>query len=155
MPLARAAMHAQHETVHVAQWPWVKEMHQIASRHYAFEGRCFVLASGCRLTVDDVRVGFEGVAGGYAAGRELLASIDGPSDRLLLRAGSGVVGPDGMWLAEPSMDSADTVYAELDLTAIAEELMTLDSDGHYSRPDVFTLEVDTRPQANVRFGDGD
>ena len=155
MPLARAAMHAQHETVHVAQWPWVKEMHQIASRHYAFEGRCFVLASGCRLTVDDVRAGFEGVAEGYAAGQELLASIDGPGDRLLLRAGSGVVGPDGMWLAEPSMDSADTVYAELDLTAIAEELMTLDSEGHYSRPDVFTLEVDTRPQANVRFGDGD
>jgi predicted amidohydrolase len=38
MPLARAAMHAQHEAVHVAQWPAVTELHQIASRQYAFEG---------------------------------------------------------------------------------------------------------------------
>ena len=38
-----------------------------------------------------VRAGFEGVAERYAAGRELLASIDGPGDRPLIRAGSGVV----------------------------------------------------------------
>lgn len=152
MPLARAAMHAKHETVHVAQWPWVKEMHQIASRQYAFEGRCFVLASGCRMTVDDVLGGFEGVAADYPAGRELLASIEGPGDRLLLRAGSAVAGPDGMWIVEPQFDTAETVHAQLDPAAIADELMTMDSDGHYSRPDVFSLRVDTRAQANVTFG---
>src|SRR4051794_11355477 len=38
MPLARAAMHAQDETIHVAQWPGVKDLHLLASRHYAFEG---------------------------------------------------------------------------------------------------------------------
>ncbi|MCX7056485.1 MAG: carbon-nitrogen hydrolase family protein, partial [Proteobacteria bacterium] len=35
MPLARFAMHAMHEAVHVAAWPDVSEMHQLASRHYA------------------------------------------------------------------------------------------------------------------------
>ena len=154
MPLARAAMHAQHETVHVAQWPWVKEMHQIASRQYAFEGRCFVLASGCRMSVDDVKKGFEGVADRFPAGRELLASIAGPGDRLLMRAGSAVAGPDGMWVSQPVFDSAETVFATLDRGAIAEELMTLDSDGHYSRPDVFQLSVDTSERRNVRFGPG-
>src|SRR6201998_4970776 len=40
MPLARMAMHNSGERVHVAVWPTVHEVHQLASRHYAFEGRC-------------------------------------------------------------------------------------------------------------------
>ena len=46
MPLARAAMHNLGESVHVAAWPTVREQYAIASRHYAMEGRCFVLAAG-------------------------------------------------------------------------------------------------------------
>jgi nitrilase len=46
MPLARQHMHNLGEQIHVAVWPTVTEMHQIASQHYAFEGRCFVLAVG-------------------------------------------------------------------------------------------------------------
>src|SRR5687768_8985905 len=46
MPLARQALHDSGEDIHVALWPTVHERHQLASRHYAFEGRCFVLAAG-------------------------------------------------------------------------------------------------------------
>ena len=46
MPLARHAMHESGEDIHVALWPTVHEMHQVASRQYAFEGRCYVLAAG-------------------------------------------------------------------------------------------------------------
>ena len=151
MPLARAAMHARHETVHIAQWPWVRDMHQVACRHYAFEGRCFVLASGSLLTRGDILEGFASVANSYPHAEELLQSITGENDRMLMRAGSGVVGPDGAWVAEPLCDTADTVYAELDLATVGEQLMTLDTDGHYSRPDVFTLTVDETPTANVKF----
>lgn len=37
MPLARAAMHAKQETLHVAQWPMVKEMNLVADTdgHYS------------------------------------------------------------------------------------------------------------------------
>jgi predicted amidohydrolase len=49
MPLARQAMHESGEDVHVAVWPTAHEMHQVASRQYAFEGRCFVLAAGSLL----------------------------------------------------------------------------------------------------------
>jgi nitrilase len=49
MPLARCALHEQQELFHVAQWPTVEEMHQVASRSYAFEGGCFVVAVGSVL----------------------------------------------------------------------------------------------------------
>jgi nitrilase len=39
MPLARQAMHDTGEDIHVAAWPTVHEMHQVASRQYAFERR--------------------------------------------------------------------------------------------------------------------
>jgi nitrilase len=70
---------------------------------------------------------------------------------MLLRAGSGVAGPDGAWIAGPHCDTADTLFADLDLAMIREQLMTLDTDGHYSRPDVFTLTVDETPTNNVEF----
>ena len=72
----------------------------------------------------------------------------------LLDAGSAIAGPDGMWVSEPVYDSAATVHASLDHGRIAEQLMTMDADGHYSRPDVFELRVDTRARRNVAFDEG-
>ncbi|MDX1478329.1 MAG: nitrilase-related carbon-nitrogen hydrolase, partial [Saprospiraceae bacterium] len=46
MPLLRQTLHDSVEDVHIALWPQVHERLQIASRHYAFEGRCFVVAAG-------------------------------------------------------------------------------------------------------------
>jgi predicted amidohydrolase len=149
MPLARAAMHALGETLHVAQWPWVREMHQVASRHYAFEGRCFVAASGCVMTREDVLDGFDS-AGGPPAARSVLEQV-GRASRTVLRGGSAVIAPDGSYLVEPSYDCRDTLFADLDAGRIEEARLTLDSDGHYARPDVFTLRVDTRRQRNVAF----
>ncbi len=54
MPLARMAMHNSGEHIHVAVWPTVHELHQLCSRHYAFEGRCFVLAVGLMMRVRDL-----------------------------------------------------------------------------------------------------
>ena len=54
MPLARYTYHAQGEQIHIAQWPTVKTIHQVASRHYAFEGRRFVIAAGTVLHRDEV-----------------------------------------------------------------------------------------------------
>ncbi len=153
MPLLRAAMHEKTEAIHVAQWPTVKEMHQVASRHYAFEGRCFVAASGTVLSKGDVLAGLASHGGAEPEARALLAAIPGPDDRLLQRGGSAVIGPDGSYVTEPVFDRAETVTATLDLDRLAEERLTLDAAGHYSRPDIFTLHVDARAQANVRISD--
>lgn len=153
MPLARAAMHAQVETVHVAQWPAVGEMHQVASRQYAFEGQCFVLASGCVLTRDDVLEGFDSVEPPDPVARALLESI--PPERVFLKdGGSAVIAPDGSYVAGPLRCDPSTVFASLDLSRLGAGRMYLDVNGHYARPDVFELRVDTRRKLGVRFGEG-
>ena len=152
MPLVRAAMHAQHEAVHVAQWPAVTELHQIASRQYAFEGQCFVLASGCVLTRDDVLEGFDSLPAADPVARQLLESIP-PARTVLKNGGSAVIAPDASYVAGPVYDDASTVFAELDLSRLGAGGLYLDTDGHYARPDVFELRVDTRARAGVRFGD--
>lgn len=149
MPLVRAAMHAKTETLHIAQWPTVNDMHQVASRHYAFEGRCFVAASGCLMSRGDVLAGFDSLKADASEARTLLESIPGPDDRLLQRGGSCVIGPDGQFVTEPVFDTAGTVTAVVDPAIVAEHRMTLDTAGHYARPDIFELHIKTRPHAGV------
>lgn len=146
MPLARAAMHNLGEDVHVAAWPTVRESHQIASRHYAMEGRCFVLAAGLVQTKDDLLDGLERV-GGDAAARELLEAI--PAE-VLNRGGSLIAAPDTRVIAQAG-EGEETLFAELELAEVAEGLTNLDTDGHYARPDVFKLNVDTREKDGVKW----
>lgn len=153
MPLARAAMHAQQEVVHAAQWPGVVEAHQLASRHYAFEGRCFVIAAGTILSKADVLEGFDQLKADAPAARDMLESMVGDGDHLYQRGGSSIIGPDGSYLVDPVYDQAGIVLAEADLDLLAESRLTLDTAGHYSRPDVFELRVDRRPKTGVIFDD--
>ncbi|MBX7499967.1 carbon-nitrogen hydrolase family protein [Qipengyuania sp. YG27] len=148
MPLARAAMHNLGESVHVAAWPTVREQYAIASRHYAMEGRCFVLAAGLVQSKDDLFDGLER-AGGSDEARELMAAI--PED-VLNRGGSLIAAPDARIVAQAG-EGEETLFAELDLTEIEEGLASLDTDGHYSRPDVFELRVDTRARNGVEWND--
>ncbi len=129
MPLARQAMHTSGEQIHVALWPTVNEMHQLASRHYAFEGRCFVVAAGSMMRVSDLPAEF--------ARPPQFAS----DDALVLRGGSAVIGPDGVYVAGPVFDQETILTAELDLDVLDREKMTLDVSGHYHRPDLFELIV--------------
>ncbi|MFM7718225.1 MAG: carbon-nitrogen hydrolase family protein [Actinomycetota bacterium] len=142
MPLARFAMHAQGEQIHVAAWPDVPEIHEVASRSYAFEARAFVLCAGQYLPLSAVASDLE-----IAPRLHELADADG----VLLGGGSGVVGPDGAWLVGPVAGEA-IVYADLDLATIAAEQQALDTAGHYHRPDVFTVRVDTTPRDPIAWG---
>jgi predicted amidohydrolase len=126
MPLARHALHSSGEDVHVAAWPQVKEMNLLASRHYAFEGRSFVLACGALMRGADLPSELEPAT----------AWKDRPDD-LVLRGGSAIIGPDGTLLAGPVWDREEILTAELDFGRIAEESLTLDVTGHYARPDIF------------------
>lgn len=133
MPLTRQTMHNSGEHIHVAVWPNVKEMLQIATRSYAFEGRCFAVGVGQIMRVKDVPVELV-----------LPADIKNKPDHLLLNGGSCIVGPDGQYVLEPQFGVEGIFSAEVDLNRCAEERMALDVTGHYQRHDVFELSVNKK-----------
>lgn len=130
MPHARQALHLSNETVHVALWPAVKERHLLASRHYAFEGRAFVLAAGSILPVADIPNELD-----------LSDALRAQPETLLLNGGSAIIGPDGRYLVKPVAGEETIIYADLDPRRILEEQMSLDVTGHYARDDIFSFAV--------------
>jgi predicted amidohydrolase len=132
MPLARQVLHEQSEMIHVAAWPHAHGMHQTASIHYAFEGRCFVLMAGTYLEKRMLPRDFE------------LMDEMASAPEILLNGGSAIIGPDGAYVVEPVHGKEALVSADIDLDRATAENLTLDVAGHYSRPDVFELSVRRR-----------
>jgi nitrilase len=130
MPLARMAMHNSGEHIHVAVWPTVHELHQLASRHYAFEGRCFVMTVGLMMPASDVP-------------QELPRGVPLSSDdeQWIERGGSAIIGPDSHYIVQPAFNREELIVADLDFKEIDREAMTLDVSGHYARPDLFRFET--------------
>ena len=150
MPLARAARHQHGEVLHFALWPAVTELHLLASRHYAFEGQCYVAAAGTVLTRHDVLEGFDSLDTAEPGARLMLEAI--PAERELLKSGgSAIIGPDASIVAIAASGDTSTLSATIDPDKLAEGRLYLDTAGHYSRPDIFELLVDTRERPGVRF----
>jgi predicted amidohydrolase len=132
MPPARQALHELSETIHVAAWPSASVMHQTASVHYAFEGRCFVLVSASYLEK-------KMLPADYDLGADMR---DAPE--VILNGGSAVIGPNGKYVVEPVFGREELIVADIDPERVFAENLTLDVAGHYSRPDVFELTVNRK-----------
>lgn len=130
MPLSRQALHESGEDIHVAAWPTVHEMNQVACRQYAFEGRCFVLAAGSLMRASQLPAELE-------PHPERVSS----AESWVLRGGSCIIAPNGQYLVPPVFEATSLLHAELDLGMVRREHMSLDVAGHYSRPDVFNFSV--------------
>ena len=129
MPLARHTLHVSGEDIHIAAWPQVKEMNLVASRHYAFEGRCFVIACGAIMKSSELPPELERIE-----------ALNNP-DSLVLNGGSAIIAPDGSLLAGPIFGEETILTADLDLSRIAKESLALDVTGHYYRPDLFEVKL--------------
>lgn len=134
MPLTRQAIHLKGEQIHVAVWPDGEEIHQVMSRHYAFEGRTFVLSAGQIVRSRDLPQHLAGLQDFRENGPEFLKN-----------GGSSIIGPDGSYLAGPVYEEETILTADLDMRRIAEEQAMFDAVGHYNRPDVFRFSVNERP----------
>jgi predicted amidohydrolase len=151
MPLARYALHAQGEQVHVAAWPDAPEIEQVANRSYAFEGRCYVVCAASWLTMADV-------PGDFEAPEALSASINPAGGdqgaAVLMPGGSSIVAPDGEIIAGPVYNKETILYGEIDLSRIAREYQAMDTAGHYNRPDIFDVRVDRSPRRPITWTGG-
>jgi nitrilase len=139
MPLARAAMYAQGVDVYLAP-TWDNGDTWLATlRHIAKEGRCYVVGVAPVLRGSDVPAELRGEE--YTA----------DDDDWMSRGHSAVVGPDGEFLAGPVVDREEILYAEVDPAVTRHSRREFDSIGHYARPDVLQLIVNTTMQRPVRF----
>ena len=142
LPLARSALYAQGEDLHVAIWPGNIRNTEDITRFIARESRSFVMSVAGLMRRDDI--------GDDLPEAEILRSS---ADDVMADGGSCIALPTGEWLLEPETNIESLRVAEIDHRLVLEERQSLDVAGHYSRPDVTRLSVNRKRQTTVEFTD--
>jgi len=136
MPQLRLAMYGQGVELYCAPTVDDRETWLPTMRHIALEGRCFVLSAAQFTRRSDYPADYP---------------VDKPPAAVLIAGGSCIVDPLGQVLAGPARDGEALLVADLDLDQIVRGKFDLDITGHYARPDIFRLLVNTNPQVPVSF----
>jgi aliphatic nitrilase len=142
-PLAIFALASQGARIIAVSWPnhfsknehTMRDVILMASRALGYRANCFVL-SAAGLISDEMR-------------RRL--PLTGEDEVFLSKpgicGGSVIVDPHGNIVAEPLGDEEDILLAQIDLGEIISAKLVHDYAGHYNRPEVFTLVMNTnRPR---------
>ncbi len=137
-PLARYALMAQHEEIHVAQFPGslvgpiFADQIEVTIRHHALESGCFVVN-----------------ATGWLTDGQIAAITPDAGLQKALRGGcmTAIVAPDGSHVVPPLTAGEGILVADLDLALITKRKRMMDSVGHYARPELLSLRLDNRPAA--------
>ena len=138
MPMLRQAMYAQGVDLYCTPTVDDRPAWQSSMTHIALEGRVFVL-SACQAVPKSA----------YPSGTEFPPQV-GNKD-WVIRGGSVIIDPLGNVLAGPVYEEETILYAEIDLAQRTRGHFDLDINGHYGRPDVFELHVNTRPNQGTVF----
>jgi nitrilase len=140
-PLARYALMAQHEEIHIAQFPGslvgpiFADQIEVTIRHHALESGCFVVNATGWLTEAQI------------------AKIT-PDEKLRKALTGGcmtaIISPEGKHLAPPLTQGEGLLIADLDMGLIVKRKRMMDSVGHYARPELLSLNLDNRPAPAMR-----
>jgi len=143
MPLARFHLYAQGVDLWIAPSLAVGDGWIATLQHLARENRMFVIGVNPVLRADQIPATFPH--------RELLvpAAYLAENGPWLEEGNTVIIGPDGGLLAGPVREATQTLIADLDLGSVRAWRRYLDPAGHYNRPDIFQLHVDTSPRPAV------
>ena len=137
MPALRMHMYHQGVTLYCAPTADDRDTWLPTMRHIAMEGRCHVLTACQYITR-------------AAYGTDHESALGDDPDQVMMRGGSAIIGPLGEVLAGPDFDGETILYAQIDPLAVWRGKYDFDATGHYARPDIFQLQVDTRPKPAVQ-----
>ncbi len=140
MPLARCAMYAQGVEIYIAPTYDSGDRWIATLQHIAREGGCWVVGSGAAFRARDLPDSFPGKAALYP----------NPDD-WINQGDSVVVAPGGKIAVGPMRNELGILYADIDLEQVGIARRSLDVVGHYARPDIFQLRVNTSPLKPVVF----
>ena len=137
-PLARYALMAQHEEIHCAQFPGslvgpiFAEQIEVTIRHHALEAGCFVVN-----------------ATGWLTEAQIGSIVPDPAMQKGLRGGccTAIISPDGAHVVPPLREGEGLLVADLDMSLITKRKRMMDSVGHYARPELLSLHLDSRVTA--------
>ncbi|SDZ60790.1 aliphatic nitrilase [Jannaschia faecimaris] len=133
-PLARYALMAQHEEIHVAQFPGslvgpiFGEQIEVTMRHHALESGCFVVNATGWLTDEQI----ESITTDTALQKALR---DGCM--------TCIVTPEGRHVVPPLTSGEGILYGDLDMALVTKRKRMMDSVGHYARPELLSLHHNT------------
>ena len=138
MPLARQALYAQGEQVHLAPTADTGAAWQASLRHIAYEGRVFVVS--CCQVLHRAACADDPALAGFAA-----------DAGWLITGGTAIVSPTGDcdYLAGPVYAEETILYADLDLEQVVQGKHSFDVAGHSARPDVLELKINRKAQVPI------
>lgn len=142
MPLARYALYAQGVEIYIAPTYDSGEGWLGSLQHIAREGCCWVVGCGNIMKGCDIPDDFPEKSTLYPDADEWV----NPGD-------SVVIAPGGEIVAGPMNQEIGILYHQLDREKVSIAKRALDVAGHYSRPDIFQLHVNTEQQTPCLFGE--
>ncbi len=139
-PLARYALMTQHEQIHCGQFPGSMvgqifgDQMEVTMRHHALESGCFVVNATGWLTPEQ---------------KQQITADEGMHRVLSGGCYTAIISPEGVPLTEPIHEGEGLAIADLDFSLITKRKRMMDSVGHYARPDLLRLKVNTEPWSMV------